>query len=102
MNSDFSSRPRTDGLQVSGLEAPLQQLLNQQHRFSASKALTWRQRWVKSLVNFLVGAQTISITEKLMPNGSSRWIVYDPSSDTRHIFTSRAAVRTWLEQRYYR
>lgn len=60
------------------------------------------QQWGLSFVNFLTGKQTLSVREKILKHGERQWIVYDSRSDTRHVFDSEAAVRSWLEQRYYR
>lgn len=69
--------------------------------FSSPTNSIW-QRWGLALVNFLTGQQAFSIREKRLKTGESKWIVYDSRSDTRRVFDSEAAVRSWLEQRYYR
>ena len=57
------------------------------------------KRWVQALVDFLTGAQSLSIREKMLKNGTSLWIVYEPISDTRLAFDTEQAVRVWIETR---
>jgi len=67
---------------------------------SQTKSIWWQ--WGRALVNFLTGKQTLSIKEKRLQNGERQWHVYDAPSDTHRVFESEHAVRSWLEQRYYR
>ena len=64
------------------------------------------KRWIKAgvteLLCFLAGQQTLSIRSTVLTNGTIQWRVYDPATDSRYTFDSQQAVRTWLEQRYYR
>ncbi len=67
----------------------------------SSQRTTRRQRWAQALLDFFTGQQTLSIRKKQLKNKTIQWIVYDPHRDSRHVFDSEAAVRDWLEQRYY-
>ncbi len=57
------------------------------------------KRCTQALVDFLTGAQTLSIREKMLANGTSQWIVYEASSDTRLVFDTEQDVRIWFETR---
>ncbi|MGB7488295.1 MAG: hypothetical protein WA901_19035 [Phormidesmis sp.] len=98
MQSNFSLK--TSVSSSSSLESEFRQVSRQYQglaRFSA-----WLQQSGIALFNFLTGQQVLSIQVKTLADGRQRWTAYDPATDTRHVFDSQQAVRTWLEQRYYR
>lgn len=125
--SDKPSDKPSDKLKTNTLEAefnniaygslqqkrPQQETLHTQGR-NASQSASSRKKeacprtnslwhpWGLSLVNFLTGKQTLSVREKRLKSGERQWRVYDAHSDTHRVFDSEAAVRSWLEQRYYR
>jgi hypothetical protein len=81
------------------LEAEFHQLLRQRQKHSQPKRGIL-QACAKLLLDFFTGQQTLSIRQQRR-NGAVQWIVYDPSADSRLVFTSEQAVRVWLEQRYH-
>jgi len=58
--------------------------------------------WAQVLIDFLTGAQPLSIRRQTQKNGTFQWIVYDAASDTRCVFDTEQAVRVWLETRHQR
>ena len=52
------------------------------------------------LVHILAPQDTLHI-QACDRNGQPIWIVSDRTTQVRHEFTSEAALRTWLEERYY-
>lgn len=103
MQSNFLSRFFSSD---TSLAAEFQQVIRQQKARplgSGRQSLgTWLKQAGLALVDFLTGTQSLSIRSKALPNGCIQWIVYDPATDTRGVFTSEQAVRVWLEQRYTR
>ncbi|MGD1866672.1 MAG: hypothetical protein ACFB0D_19145 [Phormidesmis sp.] len=61
----------------------------------------WKQ-WTQRLFDFLTDTQPLSIRQKTRRDGSSQWIVYEASSDTRCVFDTEQDVRIWLEERHKR
>ncbi|MEL7332402.1 MAG: hypothetical protein AAFN12_09130 [Cyanobacteria bacterium J06560_2] len=100
MQSNFSSGASD------ALEAEFQQIIRRQHRNSSDFSQNALKRWLvqagRSVVAFLTGQQTLSIRSKVLSDGSTQWTVYDPFTQSRHVFGSRQAVCVWLEERYYR
>ena len=87
------------------LEAEFAQVSQQHNR--REKIKTTLQQSLTALLNFLTGAQTLTvrsrrIKNKQHPNGKTQWIVCDPHNEQYQVFDSQQAVQTWLEQRYYR
>ncbi|MGB3295382.1 MAG: hypothetical protein WBB01_20560 [Phormidesmis sp.] len=66
-----------------------------------NRQVSWIRDWSGRLLDFLTGSQTLSIQQRSHSNGQVQWIVYDPAADFRRVFDSEAAVRVWLEKRYY-
>jgi len=98
MQSNFSSK--TSASSSSSLESEFRQVSRQSQglaRFSV-----WLQQSGTALLNFLTGQPALSIRVKMLADGRCQWVAYDPATDTRHVFDSQQAVRTWLEQRYHR
>ncbi len=104
MNSSFRggfNRPSDYALLRSGaLESELSQaiarakLLPSEHQ----DVQPGIKQWAIALLDFLTGQNQIAIRPKYI-DGTLRWIVYDPQTDTLHQFYSEQAVSAWLEQR---
>ncbi len=94
MQSNFLSKP------AGSLEAEFRQVSQQYQGIGCLKV--WLQQGSTALLNFLTGQQALSLRVKTLVDGKQQWTAYDPATDTRRVFDSRQAVRTWLEQRYYR
>ena len=75
------------------LETEFRQIVGKQPRQDSRRL----KRWFASVIDFLTGAQPISIREKTLKNGLSQWVVYEASSDTRRVFDTAQAVCIWLE-----
>ena len=82
------------------LEAEFDRLVRRQRKVERVRG--WLKESAIALINFLTGQQSLSIRAKQLRNGEIQWTVYDPTTDGRYVFDSQQAVRTWLEQRYYR
>ncbi|MEL6158116.1 MAG: hypothetical protein AAGJ95_13460 [Cyanobacteria bacterium J06554_11] len=54
----------------------------------------------RALVDYLTGKDALSVRQKLTPNGDCQWIVYDPETRRRHVFTSQQDVRVWLDNHH--
>lgn len=68
---------------------------------SAIKGLVFRlQQLGGSLVRVLAPQDSLHVQSREL-NGQTIWTVSDRISQTRYEFTSEAALRTWLEERYY-
>ncbi len=84
------------------LEIEFSQRLQQSPFFKESPTplpQKWFKQWAQAVVDYLTGAQALSIRQKLCKDGSVQWIAYDPYTRSRHVFSSEQAVRVWLEQR---
>lgn len=84
------------------LEAEFYQRVREQSSSNETLLLhhqPWLKQWARSLVDFLTGVQPLSIRKKTLKNGTSQWIVYEASSDTRRVFDTARDVRVWLEVR---
>lgn len=53
-----------------------------------------------ALVRVLAPQDTLHV-QTYDRSGQKRWVVSDRITQARHEFTSEAALRTWLEKRYY-
>lgn len=56
---------------------------------------------VSSLVAYLCGSNSLSVTVKRDRQGQTAFVVYDPVSRQRHTFGSEQELRVWADQRYY-
>ncbi|MEL6490348.1 MAG: hypothetical protein AAFV85_12040 [Cyanobacteria bacterium J06634_6] len=98
MHSHFSSSS-ADSTAYS-LEAEFEKIVQQKRGIGRLNG--WFKQGLGSLLDFLTGQQTLSIRTEVLRDGTRRWTVYDPERNRRQVFYSQQAVRTWLEQRYYR
>ena len=92
MQSNFSASDFSDQTARS-LEAEFAQITQQHTRRDRIKSFIKQN--LTALLNFLTG-------EQQHRDGTTQWTVYDPRNDQRQVFDSQQAVRSWLEQRYYR
>ncbi|MGG6241647.1 hypothetical protein ACQ4N7_23735 [Nodosilinea sp. AN01ver1] len=54
-----------------------------------------------SLMAYLCGSSSLTVTVKRDRQGQTAFVVYDPVSQQRHTFSSEQELRVWADQRYY-
>lgn len=62
--------------------------------------LTQLKHWGVALVKFLAPSNEPRIKAINSANGTA-WKVYDPVTQSSHLFTTEESLLIWLDQRYY-
>jgi hypothetical protein len=66
-----------------------------------SKSWGWLRSVWAFLANSLIENPEPRIQERCDRHGCMTWEVYDPTTGTRHCFSSKAEVLAWLERRHH-